>query len=120
MPYEKLGIGYGEALKIAPFEYTSAGPFAWYEDENGVSYPFGDAEFLTKYPTLSADGAISLIFPETVLSGYRIGAFGKTNATALFEKVEGQTDGIRVTIDYTPVSYTHLPARINNCEMKIF
>ena len=102
VPYEKLGIGYGEALKIAPFEYTSAGPFAWYEDENGVSYPFGDAEFLTKYPTLSADGAISLIFPETVLSGYRIGAFGKTNATALFEKVEGQTDGIRVTIDYTP------------------
>lgn len=94
--------GTGEALKIAPFEYTSAGPFAWYEDENGVSYPFGDAEFLTKYPTLSADGAISLIFPETVLSGYRIGAFGKTNATALFEKVEGQTDGIRVTIDYTP------------------
>ena len=102
VPYKNLGVEYGAELKIAPFEYTSAGPFAWYEDENGVSYPFGDAAFLAKYPTLAADGNISLVFPETVLSIYRIGSFGKTNATALFEKVEGRTDGIRVTIDYTP------------------
>lgn len=106
IPYETLGIEYGVSIKIAPFEYTSAGPFAWFADENGKSYPFGNIDLLETYPTLSADGSVTFVQPtppptETVLSTYSIGKFGKTNATALFEKVDGETDGIRVTITYT-------------------
>ncbi len=102
VPYENLGIEYGEALKIAPFEYTAEGPFAWYEDENGVSYPFGSLDTLEKYPTLSSDGSVLFPVPETVLARYDVGEFGKTRATASFEKVDGAADGLRVTIVYTP------------------
>ena len=102
VPYAVLGIEYGAELKIAPFEYTLSGPFAWYEDEDGSAYPFGNLETLARYPVLSSDGAITFAPKEVVLSRLSIGTFGQTNATALFEKVDGPTAGIRVTITYTP------------------
>lgn len=101
IPYGRYGIPRGTALKIAPFEYTAAGSFAWYADADGTEYPFGNASVLTKYPTLAADGSVTFAPPLTVESTYDISAFGNSNATVKFEKVSGVQNGIRVTVNYT-------------------
>ncbi len=104
VPFENLGLTAAADIKIAPFEYTAAGPFAWYEDEYDKQYPFGSLMALKSYPVLKASGEVEFPVPETVLSTYEVGEFGSTNATAKFEKIEGAADGIRVTISYTPAT----------------
>ena len=104
IPYDTYGIARGD-LKIAPFEYTAAGPFAWYADENGIAYPFGNVNALAEYPTLAANGQVTFVPPPpplTVVSAHTVAAFGKSEAVARFEKLSGAQNGIRVTITYTP------------------
>lgn len=102
VPYELIGIHYGESLRVAPFEYTSEGPFANYVDPAGNVCVFGAASALEIYPLLSADGTIAYAKKETVVSEYGISAFGKSQAAAVFELVAGSNNGVRVTISYTP------------------
>ncbi len=104
VPFENLGLAQAADIKIAPFEYTSAGPFAWYEDDLGRQYPFGNIAALASYPTLKTDGSVQFPAAESVLSTYDVASFGKTNATAKWEKVSGSQKGIRVTITYTTAS----------------
>ncbi len=101
VPFENLGLTAAADIKIAPFEYTAAGPFAWYEDEYDKQYPFGSLMALKSYPVLKASGEVEFPVPETVLSTYEVGEFGSTNATAKLEKVDEDVDGIRVTFTYT-------------------
>lgn len=105
IPYGAHGIPQNASdLKIAPFECRPDYSFAWYADENDVSYPFGNIETLAKYPTLAANGEVTFVPPPpplTVESAYDITTFGKSEAVAKFEKVSGAQNGIRVTITYT-------------------
>ena len=100
VPFELLGVSEASDLKIAPFEYTASGPFAFYEDAEGRRYSFGALSALESYPVLKANGSVQFAAAEKVLSTYNVDAFGKSNATAKFEKIDGATDGIRVTITY--------------------
>ena len=100
VPFELLGVSEASDLMIAPFEYTFSGPFAFYADEQGRQYSFGTLSVLESYPVLKANGNVQFAAAEKVLSTYNVGAFGKSNATAEFEKIDGATDGIRVTITY--------------------
>jgi len=98
IPYEKLGIEYGDTLKIAPFEYT--GPFNYYTDGYGVTHAFGNLASLATYPMLDKTGAVTFTEParEEVLSAFSLEAFGNSNAEVKFQKIGGAKEGIRVTI----------------------
>lgn len=59
IPYDLIGISYGESIKIAPFEYTAAGPFAYYTDPNGNELSSGSAAALAVYPVLDKNGEVA-------------------------------------------------------------
>ena len=100
VPFETLGIDSPTDIKIAPFEYTINGPFAYYVDDNGSVLTFGSDSILTKYPVLSSNGSISYAEKETIKASYTFDAFGKGNANVRFDYIDSQTKGIKVTITY--------------------
>lgn len=102
IPYELVGINFGDDLKVAPFEYTQAGPFEYYTDPNGNVLSFGSAASLAVYPVLHGDGTVEFSEANSVVSEYAVEQFGKSNAQVKFEFLEGVQSGIRITIDYTP------------------
>ena len=101
MPYDVMGISGPQDILIAPFEYTAAGPFAWYKDENGTTYQFGSMSLLEGYPVLTANAEYKVTAPETVLNTYESELFGKGDALVKFEQIESVKDGVKVTINYT-------------------
>lgn len=101
VPYSVIGISKPEKIRVAPFEYTAAGPFEWYTDENGTSYPFGNAQTLKYYPVLNENAIVEFTKPENVTSSYNAELSGKTGAKVLLERVEGGRNGIKITVDYT-------------------
>lgn len=104
IPYDLIGISYGESIKIAPFEYTTAGPFAYYTDPNGNELSFGSAAALAVYPVLDKNGEVAFAEADKVLSAYELAAFGKSQAEVKFEFVTGAKNGVNVTIEYTPTA----------------
>ena len=100
VPFETLGIDSPKDIKIAPFEYTINGPFAYYVDENGNVLTFGSDSILTKYPILSSTGSLSYAEKETVKASYTFETFGKGNASVRFDYIEAPIKGIKVTITY--------------------
>lgn len=104
VPYSHLGITAPSDIYIAPFEYSLAGPFVWYEDKNGTSYPFGVAEAIKGYPVMNEKAQVTFTVPEQILSAYTAELSGKSGAKISLKRVKGAVGGIRVEITYKPAA----------------